>query len=183
MGKRHQAMALRQNHFYISINELVNRVLRGKIRLRETSQPHVVSIKNYILNNLENNEVHIPPLVGHLEYGSLCFKGEISIIDGSHRLKAFVQLHQFAIYSIARKDEQERERALQVLEIFDHTVIPIQLYEGLTVEEQQQFYLDLHSFRKQTSGEKQLGKTKPPGTSLADRTEGVHNKLGIPTLG
>ncbi|MGM0901807.1 MAG: hypothetical protein ACQEXB_12025 [Bacillota bacterium] len=157
MRGRHQALALRQDIFYILMNELITRVVGGKIRLREISQPHVVSIKNYILTNLENKNVHIPPLVGHLEHGSLCFEGNISIIDGSHRLKACVQLQQLAINTIDRKGELERQKAFQVLDVFEHTNLPIQLHEGLTVEEQHQYYLDLNSLREQTSGDKHIG--------------------------
>jgi DNA sulfur modification protein DndB len=152
MRGRHDALVQKQDSFYISMNEIITRILRGKIRLREISQPHVGSIKNYILTNLENKEVHIRPLVGHLEHGNLWDEGDISIIDGSHRLRAYVQLQQLAINTIERKDEQERAQALQVLGVFKQTVLPIQLHEGLTVEEQHQYYLELNSLNKHNSG-------------------------------
>ncbi len=168
MRGSHQALAQRQDTFYISMNEIITRVLGGNIRLREISQPHLVSIKNFIVNNLENKEAHIRPLVGHLEHGSLCLDGGIQIIDGSHRLKACVQLQQLAIKIIERKDEQENELAIKVLGVFNHTVIPIQIHEGLTVEQQQQFYLELNSLSKQNAGgtrkgEEEVGHEKPLG--------------------
>lgn len=170
MKIRRQTVAMKQDMVYIPLNELITRVLRGRIRLREINQPHVKVIKTYILSNLENKKVFLPPLVGHLEHGSIaqCLDGEISIIDGSHRLKAYVQIHQLALKTIHRMDEHERNKAFQILEVFKNSILPIQLHEGLTIEEQHQFYLDLNLLRNQTSikkrkCEKNIGHEKTLG--------------------
>jgi DNA sulfur modification protein DndB len=157
MRSGHQPLALKQDIFYISINELICLVVGGRIRLREISQPHLKSIKDYILTNLENKHVLFPPLVGHQEYGSFRCDGDISIIDGSHRLKAYVQLKQLALRTINRKEEDNRQEAFRILELFETNNLPIQLFEGLTIEEQNQLYLDLNFLRKQAPGGKRKG--------------------------
>jgi DNA sulfur modification protein DndB len=179
MRGRHQPLAMKQDIFYISMNELISMVVGGRIRLREISQPHVKSIKDYILTNLENKHVLLPPLVGHQEPGSFRCDGDISIIDGSHRLKAYVQLKQLALRTIHRKEEEDnRQETFRILEIFETTHLPIQLFEGLTIEEQHQLYLDLNFMGNQVPGGtrkskegnghsktlgQQSGQTKPKG--------------------
>jgi len=124
----------------------------GRIRLRETSQPHVKSIKDYILSNLETKHMLLAPLVGHQEDGSFQCDGDISVIDGSHRLKAYVQLKQLALRTIHRKEEHDRREAFRILELLETTHLPFQLFEGLTIEEQHQLYLDLNFWGKKIPG-------------------------------
>ncbi|MBY0099426.1 hypothetical protein [Mesobacillus maritimus] len=144
MRSRHQPLTMKQDIFYLSINELIHMVEGGRIKLKETSQPHVKSIKDYILRNLETKHMLLAPLVGHQENGSLRCNGDITIIDGSHRLKAYVQLKQLALRTIHKKEEHDRREAFRILELFEKTMLPIQIFEGLTNEEQHQLYLDLN---------------------------------------
>lgn len=182
MTRSQPASSVKQELFHLPMNELIHRVQVGRITLREISQPRVKAIKDYILTNLAAQQVYFPTLIGHLEEGSLIHgcKGDIAIIDGSHRLKAFVQLHQQALKTMKGSDEHKKNQAVEVLKVFETTVLAIQLHEGLTLEQIHQFYLDLNSLKKKTTIRKWEFHYKEKGPRSKQRRKG---KSSIKTPG
>ena len=134
----------------MTISNLINGILNGKIILREVWQPHVKEIKQYILTNIERQQICFPSIVAHMDEGSLNseLNGQLSIIDGSHRLKAFIQIYELAQKKLKGTDHQEVKRAYELLALLDNNTLQIQLFEGFTLEEKHQFYLDLNSIWK-----------------------------------
>lgn len=150
MKESSPTLAVKQALFYLPMNILIDRVQSGKITLREVNQHRVKDIKNYILLNMPTHQVFFPSLVGHLEDGGLLQgdDGHISMIDGSHRLKAYVQLQQEAQKIIKGNDEHGKKLAFEILEGFAHTKLGIQLHRDLTVEQINQFYFDHNLLKK-----------------------------------
>lgn len=142
----------------MTIKELTKRIQEGLIILRETSQPHVRSIKRYIFENVQNGEVYFPPLVAHLDDGILenGITGVMTIIDGSHRLKAFVQLEEMMHKAINSDNEDEIKGGYNLLYLFENTKLALQIFEGFTSEEKDQLYIDLNSKGKKVSLSKRI---------------------------
>lgn len=134
----------KQGLYLASLSSLIQRVQERTIILREVNPCHVRNFKQYILSYDEKQPLYIPPLIGHLDEGSLKdgFEGRISMIEGSHRLKGFVQLFETLE---KKKNEQETETASPLLIMLQHTMITMQLYEGLQDEERDQLYVNLHT--------------------------------------
>jgi DNA sulfur modification protein DndB len=135
---------------HVSIKELMNRVAIGSMLVREVKKHHVKSVRQYIMENVESKSVYLPSLVFHLNHGSLdeWRQGEISVIDGSHRIVACIQLNELAQKIVKGTDQELSKKAGRFLTEFHSTHFAVQLYQGYTKEERDQLYLDFNSKHK-----------------------------------
>lgn len=155
----------KQGLYLVSLSSLIQRVQERTIILREVNPCHVRNFKQYILSYDEKQPLYIPPLIGHLDEGELKdgFDGKISMIEGSHRLKGFAQLFETLE---KKKNVQETETASSLLTMLKHTMITMQLYEGLQDEERDQLYVHLHTSESWIKYHVALNKSKGSGSDV-----------------
>ena len=67
----HNVFTKKQAMLTMNITELVKRVSEGTILIREVNHTHVRAIKRYIFDNCHNGQVYFPPIVAHLDEGTL----------------------------------------------------------------------------------------------------------------
>ncbi|MCM3585007.1 hypothetical protein M3182_04505 [Mesobacillus maritimus] len=170
---------------FIPVPELTHLFSEGKIKLREVCPAHVKSLKHYILNNLEQQQVFLSPLIAHVDEGNVheWKKENLSMIDGSHRIKAIVQLNEILKLKSQGEDLYQKREREALLNILEDSAIPIQLYSGLPLKNQNQLYLDINaleqqisSIKKSLSGKKKKGQTdrsNPWTISLARQEPGA----------
>jgi DNA sulfur modification protein DndB len=154
----HQVFSKKQTMITLTIRELTKRVIDGRVLLREVSQPHVRSIKRYIFDNVQTGQVYFPSFVAHLEEGELVdgVDGVLSIIDGSHRIKALVQLEEMMHKALNSEKEDDLKKGYKIQYLFEHTLLSFQTFEGFTVEEKDQLYIDLNTKGKKVSLSKRI---------------------------
>lgn len=154
----HQVFSKKQTILCLSIREVNKRISQRKIKLREVNQPHVRAIKRYIFDSAESGQVYFPPIVGNVDKGYFpdWKDGEISIIDGSHCLMAFFQLEEMMQKAINSEEEEEIRKGYFLLNLFEQTMIAIQLFEGFSQAERNQLYIDLNTKGKKVSLSKRI---------------------------
>lgn len=140
-----------------SVMELVDMYRNGQIATRETNQPRIRSIKNYLLENALTKQIYLPPLVANCREGTLAIKeaNQLSIIDGTQRIAAFAQLED-SILKALKKDEEKVKQAYKLDSIMKDTSIAVQVFEGLTEAEESQLYLDLNLKGKKVALSKRI---------------------------
>jgi DNA sulfur modification protein DndB len=143
--------------FCATVRELTTGVTRGKVNFREVNHPQVRAIKRYIFDSAEKEQVYFTPLVANLEERELedGLNGKISIIDGSHRLKAFMQL-EMMMKEINSDNEDEVKKGYKLLTLLNNTKLCIQVFEGFSSEEKDQLYIDLNTKGKKVSLSKRI---------------------------
>ena len=154
----HNVFTKKQTMITMSIRELVKRVTEGTIVLREVSQHHVRAIKRYIFDNAQKGQIYFPPIVAHLDEGNLQdgADGVLSIIDGSHRIKAFIQTEELVHKAVNSENEEEMKKGYKLLYLLDNTQMALQIFEGFTLEEKDQLYIDLNTKGKKVSLSKRI---------------------------
>ncbi|MEH6941350.1 DNA sulfur modification protein DndB [Bacillus sp. JJ722] len=148
----------KQRMIAISIKELNKMFEAGNITIRETNQAHVRRIKDYMLENALDNNIYFPPLVATLPNSEIELENPkyIQIIDGSHRLKAIIQVNELIQKAIKNENAEMIKKGYKLLSIIDQTSIAIQLIGELSIEESNQLYIDLNTKGKKVSLSKRI---------------------------
>lgn len=154
----YEVFSKRQRMIALSLNEIITMVKEEKIALRETNPLHVRRIKKYIQNNTSINEIYFPPLVATLSQEE--FEKEkpakITIIDGSTRLKALVQLETSIVKTIKSEDAASIKKGYKMLNTLEQTSFAFQLIEGLHEMDVDQLYIDLNTKGKKVALSKRI---------------------------
>lgn len=143
---------------YFSIEELINLVRNGQIQLRDTDQTRIRSIRNYLLENALTENIYIPPLIMNLEEGKINDSAtmKLAIIDGSQRMKAFVQLEDSIFKALKSFDDTKVEQAYKLKYLIKETHIALQVFENLSEAEAAQLYLDVNLKGKKVALSKRI---------------------------
>lgn len=117
---------------------------------RDLSSEQVASISQYIIGKLKENHqvIYFPPFVfsarGHGKYieeelkYKLKVNNKIAVLDGQHRLRA--------LESVASRLKNSTEPAEQQLyEKLMNVPLSFQIYESLTIDEEQQLFTDVNA--------------------------------------
>jgi len=139
-------MAVRQEVIAIPIPTLVQMVEEGKMELRDVNQAQVRSIKKYIEEAFRKKQVYFPPLVAHVNLEN---NSKLKLIDGSKRTAALVQLYKTNKKMLAYNEDDKERVKLDIL--LHETEMGVQLFSGLTVEEQDQLYIDFNTKGKKVA--------------------------------
>ena len=85
-----QVFDKRQAIYVYELPDLLQMLDEDKLKMRETSKEQVRQIRSYIVDNLLNNDVFLPPLVATTSDASLADQAPtgLKIIDGSYRAYA-----------------------------------------------------------------------------------------------
>ncbi|SFA86042.1 MULTISPECIES: DNA sulfur modification protein DndB [unclassified Bacillus (in: firmicutes)] len=147
----------RKTLFCVTIQELTDCVREGRVITKQVTPSRVKAITHSLFMNAEKQQLFFSPMVANLESGNLehWVDGKISIIDGSHRLKAFQHLAEIMEKSILSERKGRAKIGWNIYYLMQNCRIPIQIYEGLSEKEQSQLYIDLHK-KKMTRSNKIL---------------------------
>ncbi|MGM9923252.1 MAG: DNA sulfur modification protein DndB [Bacillus sp. (in: firmicutes)] len=142
----------------LPLKKLIESVNQGTITIRETNQAHVRRIKDYILENAADDDIYFPPMVATLSDSEIKLENPVhfTIIDGSHRVKAIVQLEDVIQKAIKNEQPDTIKKGYKLSHIIDHTSIAIQLIGGLCTEEINQLYIDLNTKGKKVPLSKRI---------------------------
>ncbi|WP_338752912.1 DNA sulfur modification protein DndB [Bacillus sp. FJAT-52991] len=117
---------------------------------RELNSEQVGSLSTYILSRLLENEhtIYFPPFVfsarGHGKYVEeelmykLTLNNRMAVLDGQHRLRALESVADRLKSSANHQDRQLYEKLIKV-------PLSLQIYEGLTIEKEQQLFTDINA--------------------------------------
>ncbi|WP_042349138.1 DNA sulfur modification protein DndB [Bacillus massiliigorillae] len=147
-----------QRLIYLSINDIMTFSEEGKLVLRNTNQARVKRIKDYMLENAISQSIYFPPLVAAVCNQDIIREQPIclNIIDGSHRLKAIIQLRDYIQRAINNESTAMIKNGYKLLNIFTETSIAIQLIGELSTDEANQLYIDLNIKGKKVSLSKRI---------------------------
>lgn len=149
--------AKRRTMELFSLTDLVNLYKNGQIEIRETQQVRVRFIKRYLLSNVIEENIYLPPLVANMKKGIRedLDTIELSIIDGSQRMKAFVQLEDEIVKALNQNDTKANQ-AYKLMQMLKDTKIAVQMFDNLTEEEEAQLFLDLNLKGKKVALSKRI---------------------------
>jgi DNA sulfur modification protein DndB len=130
----------------------------GQVSLREINKLQVRAIKRYILENANSERIYFPPIVADVKEGSLA-KGkpnEMTIIDGTQRLKALCQIEELGYRAIKSEKEEDIKKGYKLLHFLEVSRIAVLLFESLSIDEADQLYIDLNTKGKKVALSKRI---------------------------
>lgn len=155
----HEVFEKKQAFVSYSLQELMNMQKRNDIELREKNQTQIRAIRKYIINNSINGHIFLPPIVAMLPEGEVLANGKpsrLSIIDGSQRMLALLQLENIASNLINSQDDYDLRKGFELHYLLKEIQIAVQVFEGLTVDEANQMFIDLNTKGKKVSLSKRI---------------------------
>ncbi|MGN7178243.1 DNA sulfur modification protein DndB [Cytobacillus sp. SAFR-174] len=169
----HDIFTKRQTFIALPVSELVKMHKEKKLILRDTNQLQVRRIKKYVFSNAAGGEIYMPPLVAAAEKGMLGGQtpGGLRIVDGSHRMKALLQLEDQIYMSMKSEKDEEIRNAYHLQYLLEKTEISIQVLEGLSINEENQLFIDLNTKGKQVALSKRIA------YDSRDRLNGMTNRI------
>lgn len=133
----------KQALFTYSIPELMEMETEGRLETRTTRKENVRKLRSYITENYATGDIYLPPLVASCQEGELEGKpSRLVVIDGNHRLKAFLQLETYILKGMSSVNDVEYSEAINLQRVLDSIEVPFQIFEGLSTEEVNQLYID-----------------------------------------
>lgn len=133
----------KQALFTYSIPELMEMENAGRLETRTTRKENVRKLRSYITENYSTGDIYLPPLVASCQEGELDVKpSRLVIIDGNHRLKAFLQLETYIMKGMSSVNDVEYSKAINLRRVLDTIKVPFQIFEGLSIDEVNQLYID-----------------------------------------
>ncbi|MBG9587081.1 DNA sulfur modification protein DndB [Cytobacillus firmus] len=169
----HDIFTKRQTFIALPVSELVKMHKEKMLILRDTNQLQVRRIKKYIFSNAAGGEIYMPPLVAAAEEGMLGGQppGGLRIVDGSHRMRAILQLEDQIFMSMKSEKDDEIRNAYHLQYLLEKTEISIQVLEGLSIDEENQLFIDLNTKGKQVALSKRIA------YDSRDRLNGMTNRI------
>jgi len=155
----HDIFTKRQTIVTYTINELKQMYDDGTLKLKEVQQHQVREIKKYITENAAGGQIFFPPLVANAEVGALLKDRkptQLSIVDGTQRIKAFLQLEEFIAKALKSDNPVESRQGFKLKYVLCNTELALQLFEGLSQKEEDQLYIDLNTKGKKVSLSKRI---------------------------
>lgn len=140
------------------VKELVTMLAEGRLQVRNKNQLQIRKIRNYIFENVLTDGIYLPPLIAALEEGELSQgkPSRLTIIDGTQRIVALSQINSLLASRINSDSEEERKQGNKLLHSLRSTEIAVQVFEGLSMNEADQLYIDLNTKSKKVSLSKRI---------------------------
>ena len=94
------------------VKDLLGMLSEDRLTLRETNKVQVRMIRKYIFDNILTEQIYMPPIVAMLKDGDLSDGKpyELTIIDGSQRMKRYLRLvWRFLRQFLAKMRRKERK--------------------------------------------------------------------------
>lgn len=115
-------------------------------------------IRRYIFDNLLKDNIYLSPIVAMLEEGFLedGKPQKLRVIDGTQRIMALFELKSLVPKTISSEKETEVKTGFRLHYTLDHVQLAVQVFEGLSIKEADQFYIDLNTKGKKVSLSKRI---------------------------
>lgn len=155
----HDIFTKKQTIVTYSIDELKQMFEEGSLKLKEVQQPQVREIKKYITENVTEGQIYFPPFVANTEVGALSQNkkpNKLSIIDGSQRIKGLIQLEDFISKALKNDNPEISKQGFKLKYVLSSTELAFQLFEGLSLKEEGQLYIDLNTKGKKVALSKRI---------------------------
>ncbi|WP_179033093.1 DNA sulfur modification protein DndB [Paenibacillus kribbensis] len=137
------------------VKDLLKYVAEDKVNFFDVSQTRIRTIRNYIVDNILNNEIYFPPLVvaRYTEEAKedSRLSDQLTIIDGNGRLLALSQISTVIDQKQKSLDPKELDQSESLRIFISESSIAIQIYEGLNQEEIMQAYVDFNTKGKKVA--------------------------------
>ena len=148
----------RQTIIPYKLEEIIQMLSEGRLTIRETNTTQVRMIRKYIFDNIETDQIYLPPIVARLVEGSLDDgkPTKLSIIDGSQRIKALSQLETLVMKSIVSDDEEEWKKGFTMDYSLPKVELAVQIFEGISEDEADQMFIDLNTKGKKVALSKRI---------------------------
>jgi hypothetical protein len=147
-----ETMEIRQTIKLFKVKELLSYIKEDKIKFFDVGQARVRTIRNYLVDNILNNEIYLPPIVIATNLKNETDNSrELTIIDGNGRLNALSQI-ELVVQKKEKSLNMEEIAESEALRIFiNEGVVAAQIYHGLTDEKVKQIYVDLNTKGKKVA--------------------------------
>lgn len=141
-----------------TVQELTDMLERGQLVLREANKLHVRKLRKYVVSNILSRQIFLPPIVamvleGSLEDGRL---DKLFIIDGTQRLKALTSFGMTISKLVDSDDALEAKRGFKLQYQLASVQIAVQIFEGMSMDEANQLYIDLNTKGKKVALSKRI---------------------------
>lgn len=153
-----QVFKVKQTIVTYTVQELRAMYEKGYMEIRETGKVQVRKIRRYMLDNVTTNEIYLPPLVAYCEEGGLenGKPEQLNIIDGNHRMQALFQLEDVIAQQQNSEEDGEWSKAFKMNRMLSDMRLAVQIFEGLTMEDASQLYIDLNRKGKRVALSKRI---------------------------
>ncbi|WP_194841422.1 DNA sulfur modification protein DndB [Sporosarcina obsidiansis] len=153
-----EVFSKKQTIVVYSVKELTEMLADERLVLRDINKGQVLMIRRYIVDNIEEEQIYLPPIVARIESGSLDDgkPDKLIIIDGTQRVKALTQLEAATSRLINSEDPKEQKRGFTLHYMLHDIQVAVQIFEGLTTSEADQLYIDLNTKGKKVSLSKRI---------------------------
>ncbi|WP_153720934.1 DNA sulfur modification protein DndB [Sporosarcina cascadiensis] len=153
-----QVFEKKQSMVIYTANELAEMLDEGRLVLREVNTGQVREIRRYILDNILEEQIYMPPIIAMLPEGSLD-EGKpkkLTIIDGTQRMQALTRLRSAITRMTGSDDMTEQKKGFGLFYMLDQVQVAVQVFEGLSQKEADQLYIDLNTKGKKVSLSKRI---------------------------
>ncbi|ALP38133.1 hypothetical protein ASL14_20085 [Paenibacillus sp. IHB B 3084] len=137
------------------VKDLLRYVAENKVIFFDVSQTRIRTIRNYIVDNILNNEIYLPPLViarnSEVVKENNTLSDRITIIDGNGRLLALSQISTVIDQKQKSLDPKELDQSESLRVFVNESSVALQIYEGLDHEEIMQAYVDFNTKGKKVA--------------------------------
>lgn len=148
----------KQTMVVYSVKELTDMLENERLALREVNEGQARMIRRYILENVVQEQIYLPPIVAAIERGSLedGRPDSLIVIDGTQRMKAFSQLGGAVSRMTSSDDAAEQKQGFTLHYMLNKIQVAVQVFEGLSSKEMDQLYIDLNTKGKKVSLSKRI---------------------------
>lgn len=175
-----EIFAKRQTIVVYTVKELTKMLDDQRLVLREVNAGQARMIRRYILDNVIQEQIYLPPIVAAIESGSLADgrPDSLIIIDGSQRMKALTQLESAVSRMTSSDDVAEQKKGFTLHYMLNQIEVAVQVFEGLSPKEMDQLYIDLNTKGKKVSLSKRISyDSRNEVNSLTNRLLKSHQLL------
>ncbi|MCH7320660.1 hypothetical protein LZ480_02065 [Solibacillus sp. MA9] len=155
----HSVFNKKQTFLFYSIEEFLHMAQLNNLKLRNTNPTHVNKIRKYVVDNFMKESIYFPPIVACLEAGETIQTEkpmQLTVIDGSSRIKALTDFDHMILKLISDDDEKNQRKGFFLKYRLKEMKIAVQIFEGLSEEEINQLYIDMNSKGKKVALSKRI---------------------------
>lgn len=130
----------------VTLKELTDSFREGRVMTKRVIPSRVSTIKRLLVENANLQPFYFSPIIAHMENGVLEHElnGKITIIDGTQRVHAFVDLAMLMEKNIHSMINHEADIAWKNYYLMENWRIPILIFEGLSKTEQHNFSVECY---------------------------------------
>lgn len=153
-----EVFAKKQTMRIFTVQELRDFSERGQLILRESNAFHIRKLRQYVVENILTGQIFLPPIVATLIEGNLEEDrlDQLLIIDGVQRLKALTNMDSVITKLIDSDEPLDAKKGFKLKYQLAKVQVAMQIFEGLSIDEANQLYIDLNTKGKKVALSKRI---------------------------